>query len=956
MEKVKQMISKLGKKFYLILAAVILVVAVIIGVIVMALGGDSEGGGGDNKPGGDSGDNTTYTVSVKTQGGMALEGLDVYVYGDEKMSDLKQFAATNEEGIVTFSLPERDDYVIAVTGAAKGYNVEESYSFSGDTAIITLSSSLITDEDISSATLKPGDVMYDFTVTNTNDEKVTLSEMLKEKDVVLLNFWYTTCTWCLKEFPFMSETYEKYKDNVGIIALNSYAQDTLDGIKQFQAQQKLPFEVAQCPPSWANTFGVQGYPTTVVIDRYGVICAVESGALTSPRPFISLFDHFTGDDYEQIVSTEGVAPFIKEIKPTYTMPSVEEIAAVLNKGDINVTYHAEEREEFKDTIWPFIIGEKDGEKFIYPSNTGIEDSSAMIYANVELKKGQALAFDYFSSSEAGSDMMYVIVNDDDIYTISGEADKWQTCYPWVATEDGTYELILAYIKDSGDNVGDDTVRVKNLRVVDEKDIDAPAQIPRYAAISEDGFDFDYVDIVYNEKDGYYHVGSADGPLLLADLMGYTLFSEEKAIIEMVNDPENPVIIDGKDLYNELGLVKYCSYASNATINGLCTVNKELAELLQKLAAVRGFDKEDENEWLKICKYFQIYGPGAKQLEDPIKGLNFDSAFTAKEGKNVSTNYFTYNRAIMPRGYMAEFVPSKSGAYLITSHHNADDGDVEGWVFDDKKEALVTFEQLDRVFEVEGEITMVMYMEAGKSYYIDICYWDIYGVGTIKYDIEYLGATYSLFTQASPGYFTYDEGATGNEMYYTIAGGIKPILGTDGYYYEDLGKDANGKQKYGSKIYADFTGITGIFSQPITGNNGYTGMIDLGGFDFTKSETDMEVLRLLRECDNDVEKVKEKLIAQWGEAGVGQGGIGLEAYKVEEVAAGIYHGDGEDYTAKIKEYLSKIENSPAERKGCVAVDKELAEILQKLMDKYTFKGVDHSWTKVCYYYDFIGPEN
>jgi hypothetical protein len=31
----------------------------------------------------------------------------------------------------------------------------------------------------------------------------------------------------------------------------------------------------------------------------------------------------------------------------------------------------------------------------------------------------------------------------------------------------------------------------------------------------------------------------------------------------------------------------------------------------------------------------------------------------------------------------------------------------------------------------------------------------------------------------------------------------------------------------------------------------------------------------------------------------------------------------------------------------------AELLQKLMDKYTFKGVEHSWTKVCYYYDYMG---
>ena len=33
--------------------------------------------------------------------------------------------------------------------------------------------------------------------------------------------------------------------------------------------------------------------------------------------------------------------------------------------------------------------------------------------------------------------------------------------------------------------------------------------------------------------------------------------------------------------------------------------------------------------------------------------------------------------------------------------------------------------------------------------------------------------------------------------------------------------------------------------------------------------------------------------------------------------------------------------------------ELAEMLQALMDKYSFKGVENSWTKLCYYYKHIG---
>jgi hypothetical protein len=76
----------------------------------------------------------------------------------------------------------------------------------------------------------------------------------------------------------------------------------------------------------------------------------------------------------------------------------------------------------------------------------------------------------------------------------------------------------------------------------------------------------------------------------------------------------------------------------------------------------------------------------------------------------------------------------------------------------------------------------------------------------------------------------------------------------------------------------------------------------------------------------------------------------------DIFAGKYHGDGPDCTEEIKSYLSKMENSPEERKGCVPVDERLAEMLGLLMDKYTFEGVDQSWLKLCFYYDYLGPEN
>ena len=57
---------------------------------------------------------------------------------------------------------------------------------------------------------------------------------------------------------------------------------------------------------------------------------------------------------------------------------------------------------------------------------------------------------------------------------------------------------------------------------------------------------------------------------------------------------------------------------------------------------------------------------------------------------------------------------------------------------------------------------------------------------------------------------------------------------------------------------------------------------------------------------------------------------------------------------MKTYLDDVITSGVELKGCVPVTERLAELLQLLLDKYTFENVDNSWTKICYYYQTLGP--
>ena len=896
-----------------------------------------------------------YTVTIHSQGGMPLEGIDVYLYADKSLTDLVAFGKTDGRGLVSMVAPMAE-YVITLSGVPAGYSYEDTYAFSGNQAKIVLSSALITEESLSAASLGVGDVMVDFSVALPDGSEWTLSQELAEKDMVLLNFFFTTCGPCANEFPFIQQAYEQFSESVGLIALDPLEDNQT--VATYQAGMGLSFPMAACPAAWSQTFGLSGYPTSIVVDRYGVICLVEVGAITSLRPFTAVFEHFSGENYEQKLLT-GVGDLVTNVRPNCTMPTSRELGATLGSDAYGIAYRPEEDPDDAEYAWPFVITEKNGEACIKAANQEIESSFAILYADVPLKAGQALAFDYLSSTEKGCDILYVIVNGQDVLAISGfdMEEAWQTCYPWVAEADGTYEVALCYLKDGDTSTADDTVYLKNLRVVDSAAIDTPTYIPRQAAV-ETASGWEYAPIVLNEQDGYYHVGSENGPLLLADLMNYTQYNEEKTVWELCY--EETVTRNGQGVYEEM--VDYFSYASNSRLSGVCTVNQELAEWLTLVDECTGFDLGDDYEWLKLCRYYEAYGTDT-QLSDPIAGLATFSAYEAKLGKNVATNCFHYDRPIMPRGLLARFTPEKTGVYLISSRCDSDHG-VEGWIFgEDRNGDYYTYSPDIRTVPDTYNVYMYYYMEAGANYYIDIALWDIYEVNTVHYDIEYVAPTLDVFRIASPGFFTYDTNATGDQMYALIAGGIDVVLGEDGIYYEDLG---NGKK--GSKLYADFTGITGVFSNPITSvpacNADGTptldaggqqvmikGMIELGGFDFSKTENDLYILSVLEKYNGDTQAATAYLKALWGE----DYDANYETYRVKDVFAGRYHGQGEDYTAVMEAYLEQmITSGPAERRGCVVVTEELAQILQLLMDKYTFAGVDHSWTKLCYYYDRIGP--
>ncbi|GAB3541209.1 TlpA disulfide reductase family protein [Noviherbaspirillum agri] len=111
----------------------------------------------------------------------------------------------------------------------------------------------------------------DVVFNSITGEKVSM-QSLRGK-VVMVNFWATSCTTCIKEMPQMVETYNKFKDKGLDFVAVAMSYDPPNYVLNYAQTRALPFKVAlDTQGEVAKAFDdVKLTPTTYVIDKTGNI-------------------------------------------------------------------------------------------------------------------------------------------------------------------------------------------------------------------------------------------------------------------------------------------------------------------------------------------------------------------------------------------------------------------------------------------------------------------------------------------------------------------------------------------------------------------------------------------------------------------------------------------------------------------------------------------------------------
>lgn len=303
-----------------------------------------------------------------------------------------------------------------------------------------------------------GDTIADFSVSTPDGETLSLQALLQKYRAVVLNFWFKDCTWCDYEFPYLEEAWQQLSSDVAVLALSPY--DDAQTIADYQTSKGLTFPMAMDTAGLSTQFGVGSYPTTIVIDRYGVYCLREEGAQPSAQAFIDLLTPYIGADYSQSVLNGASLP-------TAQAPSAETLRGAL--GDALTFYSSDSL-----TAWPWLV---DGDR-VYSSNAGAVETDALLYTRVTAQAGDALAFDVRVSCLPVFDRLTISLNGETVKTFTGETSLQG--YAIAFPQAGEYEICFAYTKDSAEGAGDDRAELSHIRLLHGQEAaDALAANPAY---------------------------------------------------------------------------------------------------------------------------------------------------------------------------------------------------------------------------------------------------------------------------------------------------------------------------------------------------------------------------------------------------------------------------------------------------------------------------------------------
>lgn len=124
--------------------------------------------------------------------------------------------------------------------------------------------------------------------TYPTPQRDTISSETNAGKVVVIDFWETWCAPCRRQLPILEKTYKYYKNNkkVSFLIVNPCKKDSFNSALQFiqKSNYDLPFAI-DSNSIITERFRIQSLPTTLIIDKKGIIRYRHQGYTDSEKFF-----------------------------------------------------------------------------------------------------------------------------------------------------------------------------------------------------------------------------------------------------------------------------------------------------------------------------------------------------------------------------------------------------------------------------------------------------------------------------------------------------------------------------------------------------------------------------------------------------------------------------------------------------------------------------------------------
>ena len=136
------------------------------------------------------------------------------------------------------------------------------------------------DSGTSEETAAEANPIPEFSMTNADGEKISISDLFGKPTVI--NFWASTCPYCIDEMPYFEEMYKEMGDEIQFVMLDiiGFNGETEEDGRVLIEENGYTFPVYYDTGSEATyALGLRSLPMTLFLDSEGNMTAVANGRI-----------------------------------------------------------------------------------------------------------------------------------------------------------------------------------------------------------------------------------------------------------------------------------------------------------------------------------------------------------------------------------------------------------------------------------------------------------------------------------------------------------------------------------------------------------------------------------------------------------------------------------------------------------------------------------------------------